>query len=164
MNVNKIFIYPTDTIYGIGCNAEVKELVGKVREIKGRDSNPFSVIAPSKEWILENFKVDQELIDKYLPGPYTLILEKKDSGFLNWVSDKNTLGVRIPDHPFTSELQKSGKPIITTSVNFSGKPFAKEISEVPEEILKEVDSVFDIGRLSGNPSTLVIDGKEIPRN
>jgi L-threonylcarbamoyladenylate synthase len=163
IDVNKIFIYPTDTIYGIGCNAEDENLVAKIREIKNRDKKPFSVIAPSVNWILENFETSKEEIEKYLPGKYTLILKKKNPNFLNWVSDNERIGVRIPDVDFTIELQRTGKPIVTTSVNISGEPFATDITEIDEKILEEVDDIYDYGKLSGNPSTLVIDGKEIKR-
>lgn len=77
----EIFIYPTDTIYGIGCDAENKTLVKKIREIKNRDNGSFSVIAPSINWILENCETDKKQIKKYLPGPYTLILKKKRRNF-----------------------------------------------------------------------------------
>ena len=163
MEIDKIFIYPTDTIYGLGCNAESKELVDKIREIKLRDSKPFSIIAPSKEWILENFTCDKELIEKYLPGPYTLILEKKNKLFLPWISNKDTIGIRIPKCEFTKKLQAQGKPIVTTSVNISGNPFANKIQDIDKEILDQVDWIQDEGELSGKPSTLVIDGKEIVR-
>jgi L-threonylcarbamoyladenylate synthase len=158
----KIFIYPTDTIYGIGCNALNKEAVNKIREIKKRDMKPFSVIAPSKNWIKENCIVDLD-IDKYLPGPYTLILKKKDKTFLKHVSESETIGVRIPDNNFTELVQKSEVPFVTTSVNFSGEKPANKISEVSKEILEEVDFIFNSGELSGKPSTLVIEGKEIRR-
>lgn len=163
MNINKIFIYPTDTIYGIGCNAENKKLVQKIREIKGRDNKPFSVIAPSIKWILENFETSEEEIKKYLPGPYTLLLKKKDLDFLKEISENELVGVRIPNCEFTKKLQDSGKPIVTTSVNLSGQPFATKISEVEVSILNSVDQVFDIGELNGNPSTLVKDGVEMKR-
>jgi L-threonylcarbamoyladenylate synthase len=163
LNVNQIFIYPTDTIYGIGCNAEDEKLVSKIREIKNRDDKPFSIIAPSVDWILENFETSLNEIDKFLPGKYTLLLKKKNSDFMDWVSDNDRIGVRIPDNDFTKKLQKEGKPIITTSVNISGEPFATSIEEVDKNILEKVDEVFDYGKLSGSPSTLVIDGKKIER-
>jgi len=168
MNLNKkilagkIFIYPTDTIYGIGCNALNKKSVERIREIKRRDKKPFSVIAPSLGWIKENCIVDMPL-EKYLPGPYTLILKKQEKDFLLHVSDSETLGVRIPDNSFTMEIQKSGVPFVTTSVNFSGEKPANKIEEIPEEIIKEVDMVFNAGELTGKPSTLIIEGKEIRR-
>ena len=60
-------------------------------------------------------------------------------------------------------MQKAGKPFITTSVNLSGQPFAKTIAEIPKEIKNKVDVVVDVGELNGQPSTLIIDGKEIKR-
>ena len=73
----EIFIYPTDTIYGLGCDATNEKLVKELREIKNRDDKPLSVIAPSVKWIFDNFDVGLELLEKYLPGPYTLLLKKK---------------------------------------------------------------------------------------
>ena len=76
-----VFIHPTDTIYGIGCNAEVSSAVRKVRQLKARATNPFSVIAPSLEWINENCVVTKEADEwlEKLPGPYTLILKLKNN-------------------------------------------------------------------------------------
>ncbi|MBI2629894.1 threonylcarbamoyl-AMP synthase [Candidatus Pacearchaeota archaeon] len=160
----KIFIYPTDTIYGIGCNALDEKAVNKIREIKHRDIKPFSVIAPSFDWINENLIVDTDLdLRKYLPGKYTLILKKKNPSFLSNVSSLETLGVRIPDNDFTKKIQKINLPFITTSVNFSGQPPANKISEISSEILNQVDYIIDAGELSGKPSSLVIDGKVLER-
>jgi len=159
----KIFIYPTDTIYGLGCDATNIKSVNKIKEIKQRDLNrPMSVIAPSTQWISENFVVDVDL-DKYLPGPYTIILKKKNPQFLFHVSNTDSLGIRIPAHEFTSIIQKSSLPFITTSVNLSGEPFIKEISEVSHDILENIDNIIDYGPLTGNPSTLIINGKEVKR-
>ena len=158
----KIFVYPTDTVYGLGCNALDEKAVNKIREIKKRDSKPFSVIAPSLEWIRKNLVVDVEL-EKYFPGPFTLILKKKNASFLSHASPIDTLGVRIPDNEFTKKIQKTGFPFITTSVNLSGKPPANKIEEIPDEIIFQADFVINSGSLSGKPSTLIIEGKEIPR-
>lgn len=159
----KIFIYPTDTIYGIGCDALNKRSVEKIREIKKRDQRPFSIIAPSFKWIEKNCVVNLNL-KKYLPGAYTLILKKKEKNFLSHISETDSLGVRIPNCDFTKKLQKSGVPFITTSVNLSGEKPANQIKEIPKEILEKVDYVIDKGKLSGKPSTLIIDGKEIKRD
>jgi len=159
----KIFIYPTDTIYGLGCNAEDEKAVEKIKALKKRDKDkPLSVIAPSFDWIKEHCIVDVEL-EKYLPGPYTIILKKKNLDFLKHVSSTDALGVRIPDNDFTLKIQEADVPFITTSVNVGNQPFAKEISEISKEILDNVDVVVDIGKLSGRPSTLIIKGKEIKR-
>ncbi|MBD3252976.1 threonylcarbamoyl-AMP synthase [Candidatus Pacearchaeota archaeon] len=158
----KIFIYPTDTIYGIGCNALNKKSIEKIKVIKKRENKPLSVIAPSIEWIKKNLIIDIDL-KKYLPGPYTLLLKKKDRDFLKHVSDNELLGVRIPDCDFTELIQKSEVPFITTSVNLSGEPPVKKISEIPLEIKNKIDVIVDVGPLTGKPSTLVINGREIKR-
>lgn len=159
----KIFVYPTDTIYGIGCNAENIESVNKIKKIKQRDSNkPMSVIAPSIDWIKENLIVDVDL-SKHLPGPYTIILKKKNLNFLNHVSNTNSLGIRIPDNDFTKLIQQSEVPFITTSVNLSGEYFITKISDIPESIKNKIDVIIDAGELNGKPSTLIINGKEVER-
>ena len=159
-----IFIYPTDTIYGLGCDATNKESVKLIKDLKYRDKDkPMSVIAPSLDWIKQTCEVTDELIEKYLPGPYTLILKKKNSNFLKHVASGDTLGVRIPDSEFTKLIQKSGVPFITTSVNFAEQPFAIQISDIDEKILDAVDIIIGVGKLDGRPSTLVIDGEEIKR-
>jgi len=158
-----IFIYPTDTLYGIGCDATNEDAVNKIKEIKSRDRDkPLSIIAPSIEWINEHCIVDLD-ISKYLPGPYTLILKKKNPDFLKWISDNDSLGIRIPDNEFCKQIQESDKPFVTTSVNLSGEPFATKISDISENIKSQVDLIINIGELSGRPSTLVINGKEIKR-
>ena len=159
-----IFIYPTDTIYGLGCDATNIESVDMIRKIKYRDGDkPTSIIAPSKEWIKEHCIVGEDLLNKYLPGPYTLILKKKDPEFLKHVSLNDSLGVRIPDCEFNDLIEKAGVPFITTSVNLVGEPFAVKISDVSHDILDVVDIIIGVGKLDGRPSTIVVDGKEIKR-
>ena len=160
-----IFIYPTDTIYGLGCNALDEKAVARIKEIKSRDKDkPLSIIAPSLEWINTNFNVEEGLdLNKYLPGAYTVLLKKKDMDFLPWISNNDRIGIRIPQHDFTLEIQKSGVPFVTTSVNLSGEKPANMVEEIAGEILESVDFIINSGELSGKPSTLVIDGKEAER-
>lgn len=158
----KIFIYPTDTLYGLGCNALDKKAVEKIREIKKQANKPFSVIAPSFAWINENLIVDINL-KKYLPGSYTIILKKKNPDFLSWVS-QDSLGIRIPKHEFCFKLQKLGIPVITTSVNFSSQPSSLSLEDIPKEIINKVDFIIENNdRMSLKPSTLILNNKEIKR-
>ena len=160
-----IFIYPTDTIYGIGCNALDETAVEKVRELKRRPSNPFSIIAPSKEWIVENCIVSTEAKEwlNKLPGPYTLILKfkKKNAIAKNVNNNTENIGVRIPDHWFSEIVQQLGIPIVTTSANLAGKPFMTSLEDLDESIEDGVDFILYEGEKKGRPSKIVnlVEGK-----
>ena len=155
----KIFIHPTDTIYGIGGNATSHKVVESIRNIKNRPINPFNIIAPSKEWIRKNFYVD-ERIERYLkklPGPYTLILPIKNEKAIasNVAPGLRTAGVRIPDHWISSFVEKLGFPIITTSVNKTGEEYMTCLRDLDPEIREKVDYIIYEGVLKGKPSTLI---------
>jgi L-threonylcarbamoyladenylate synthase len=151
----EIFIYPTDTIYGLGCDATNEKAVEKIREMKQRDQKPFSVIAPSKEWILENYSVESGKLD-ILPGPYTVIVDRKNDGavaenvFLNF-----SPGIRIPDNWFTDIISEAGVPFVTTSVNISGSHHMEELSDIPKEFLGKIDYVVYDGPIVGKKSTRI---------
>jgi L-threonylcarbamoyladenylate synthase len=155
-----IFIYPTDTIYGIGCNANSDESVRKIRELKERPEQPFSVIAPSKDWILKNCEIDgvnKNWLDK-LPGPFTFILtlinKKAVSKFVS--PKEETLGVRIPAHWFGKIIEELDIPIVTTSVNKSGEEHMTCLEDLDTDIKKGVDYIFYEGKKTGRPSTIVV--------
>ncbi len=159
-----VIIYPTDTIYGIGCDATDENAVLRIRRIKKRDEKPFSVIAPSKKWIEDNCELNdasKEWIDK-LPGPYTLIVRLKKQCVAPSVNfESGTLGIRIPAHWISDKVAELDRPLVTTSVNVTGEPFATKIQDIADEIIQQVDLVLDDGESSGRPSTLVdCTGKE----
>ncbi len=154
-----IFIYPTDTIYGIGCNATDGKAVSKIRDAKKRPEAPFSVIAPSKEWIEENCAVTKEAkewVDN-LPGPYTLILKLKNKKAVakDVIPDTDVLGVRIPNHWFSGVVKMLDLPIITTSVNEAGKRFITSLDEIEPRIAQFVDFAIDEGEIKGKPSNVI---------
>ncbi|QQR92898.1 MAG: threonylcarbamoyl-AMP synthase [Candidatus Iainarchaeum archaeon] len=165
MRAGKIFIYPTDTIYGIGCAALDAGAVKRIRALKSREiQKPFSVIAPSKDWIHTHFGVRfPEFLEK-LPGPFTFILPKKVVGFLREVAAGESVGVRIPKHPFTQLVEEAGIPFVTTSVNISGQPHAKSISDIPKEMREAVDYVVDAGKLENPPSEIWDLSGEAPKH
>jgi tRNA threonylcarbamoyl adenosine modification protein (Sua5/YciO/YrdC/YwlC family) len=155
---NPVFIYPTDTIYGIGCNALNKDAVDKIRNIKQRKNNPFSVIVPTKEWIDGNCIINKGAMEwiKRLPGPYTLILKtKKQCVAENVAPGLNTLGIRIPDHWISNFVKTIGIPIISTSVNKSSEDFMSSIDDLDNEIKSKVDFIVYEGVKEGKPSKIV---------
>ncbi len=158
----KVIIYPTDTVYGIGCNAENEMLIERVFLAKGRDrKKPLSVIAPDKNWILKHCVVSREIVDKYLPGKYTLLVKKKDHDFLAFATaGSDIIGVRIPAHRISELVERARIPFITTSANRSGEHAPKSLSEIPKELKDAADLIIDGGELPGVPSTIVDCTKE----
>ena len=156
-----VFIHPTDTIYGLGCNAANGDAVKKIRNMKGRPATPFSVIAPSKAWILENCEAENkdllQLWLKKLPGPYTLILRMKDKGIVSSETNKGlgTLGVRIPDHWFSEIVREAKVPVITTSANKVGKNFMTSLDDLDPDIKMHIDFIVYEGEKEGRPSKLI---------
>ncbi|MBU0536187.1 MAG: threonylcarbamoyl-AMP synthase [Nanoarchaeota archaeon] len=161
-----IFIYPTDTIYGIGCDATNSDAVKKIRDLKKRPKNPFSVIAPSREWIEENCIVEgnaKDWLDK-LPGPYTLILRLKNKGSVapEVIPDTDCIGVRIPNHWFSAVVRMLDTPIVTTSVNEAGKRFMTSIEDMDPDMQPFIDFMIDEGEKQGRPSDVIhLTGEDV---
>ncbi|MFT4303142.1 MAG: L-threonylcarbamoyladenylate synthase [Candidatus Woesearchaeota archaeon] len=159
-----IFIHPTDTIYGLGCDATNSESVKKIREMKARYTRPFSILAPDKTWIRENCEVDDKVIEwiKKLPGPYTLILKLKDKNAIAKEVNNglDTIGVRIIDHWFQKGCELLGKPIVTTSANVIGSDFMTSIENLDSDIKSKTDFIIYEGEKLGRPSTIVDLTKE----
>jgi tRNA threonylcarbamoyl adenosine modification protein (Sua5/YciO/YrdC/YwlC family) len=158
-----VFIYPTDTIYGIGCSALDDNAVEEIRRIKQRGNNPFSVIVPSKEWIDENCVVTENARDwiKKLPGPYTLVLKLKTKCVSEKVTNLETLGIRIPEHWFSNFVNEIDVPIVTTSVNKSGSDFMTSLDDLNSEIKSKVDFIVYEGQIKGKPSKIIDFSKDV---
>lgn len=159
---NKLFVYPTDTLYGIG-GLFSHENIERISKIKKREmSKKMSIIAPSFEWIFEHFYVSNpeyllEAFNKY--HGVTYILEPKSSiseySLYETQREDKTIGVRIIKHPFQEFVTYMGKPFISTSVNFAGRPNAKFLAELEPKILESVDYVIDGKEVFGRSSVLV---------
>lgn len=165
IRAGKIFIYPTDTIYGIGCDATNSAAVEKVRLLKERESKPFLIIAPSLQWVWDNCEVSDEArreIESKLPGRYSFFVKIKNTSALAYdrvvlpgSGVEGTIGVRYLDHPFQQIVSEAGVPFITTSVNLTGQPFAKSVADMPESIKAGVDYIIDVGEIDSTPSTRI---------
>lgn len=147
--IGKIFIYPTDTIYGIGCINSNLDSILKLNKIKKRESKPFSIIVPSKEWIYENCIIYQNHINwiNKLPGPYTFILKLKNNN--------QTIGVRIFDNFFSKFISEIGICFVTTSVNITKENPIIKLEELKDEIKIYVDYFIDDGELNAKPSKIL---------
>jgi len=154
-----IYVVPVDTIYGLSCNALNNRAVKKLRKVK-KSKRPFSVIAPSKDWIINNCVIDEKAEEwlKKLPGPYTLILKLKNKKAVSssvYNKKDNSIGVRFPKHWFTNIVGNLDFPVVTTSANVSGGNFITSIEDLDPRLKKYVDLIISIGNKKSHPSTLV---------
>ncbi len=151
-----VFIYPTDTIYGIGCNALNSAAVKRIRKIKKGKNTPFSVAVPSKNWILQNCKASRKALAR-LPGKYTLVLNMRNrsavSREVNWGAD--SLGVRIPGNWFSKVVSAVKIPLVSTSVNLHGRPPMTDVASLDRGIASSVDFIVYDGPRRGRPSTII---------
>lgn len=154
-----IFIHPTDTIYGIGCSALDNKAVRKVRKLKERANAPFSIWIPSLDWIKENciLTAKSKLWVEQLPGPYTLILQLRDTKVVApaVIPNTDTIGIRYPKHWFGKIVEKLGIPIITTSANQIGQPFMTSLENLNHEIERNTEFMVYEGEKQARPSKVV---------
>lgn len=158
---NDVVVFPTETVYGIGGNALSKEAVSKIFKIKKRaKDNPLIIHVCSKDIskYVRNISADAfELIDRFWPGPLTLILEKNNVIPDETTAGRNTVAIRMPKNEIALELIKeSGCPIAAPSANISGRPSGTNAKRCFEDLKNRVEFILD-GRGSeiGIESTVV---------
>lgn len=164
----KIGVIPTDTIYGISCLANRKDLISKIYEIKGRDySKPFIIIISSETQLgkfgIKLSKEENRVVNKYWPGPVSIILDV-DSDLLQYLHrGSGTLAFRVPKHRQLASLLKKTGPLISTSANISGTGSPKTVGEAIIGLKDQVDFYLDKGYLDNPPSTVIriTDAKEV---
>jgi L-threonylcarbamoyladenylate synthase len=156
-----VIVYPTDTIYGIGCDALNSAAVGKVNSIKRRSSGqPLLVLIPGVEWVYRLVadvpSCFERVMEKFWPGPLTLILRASENA-PRWVmGGGSTIGIRWARSPFLQALLKEvGGPIVSTSANVSGGEPLREPKKERGELLQRVDMIIDGGLLVGQESTVL---------
>lgn len=153
-------VYPTETVYGIGASIFIPEAVERVFEIKDRARKmPLSVAVASFEMMKEVARVDEKdlaLLQKMLPGPITVLVEKSPDLPDLVTAGSHLVGIRFPDHPVVLALVEMAGPITSTSANLSGYPPPASVEELDPKIAKEVDFVLDGGRSRfARPSALI---------
>jgi len=158
-----VVAFPTDTVYGLGCDAFNKQAVDRVYQIKRRSRDiPFPLLLSDIHQVTEVAESVPEiawiLMKCFLPGGLTFILHKATNlpDFLNPEGD--TVALRIPNHPVTLALiQGLGRPLIGTSANISGQPSPVTAEETKAQLGTKVDLIIDGGRCPGGIESTVID-------
>ncbi len=154
---NKVIIFPTDTVYGIGCLLEDLEAVRRIYEIKKRDySKPMAILCANLDEVRRVVEKETLLLEKHIkhwPGKLTLIYPKS-----NQISDlitagKISVGVRIPNHEISLKLLEKFGPMVVTSLNLSTEPAILKFEDVLH-FQEVVDYIVDGGDLNSQSSTV----------
>lgn len=158
-----LILYPTDTIWGIGCDATNPEAVEKIFALKGRDKGKSMIILLGNDnqlvsYVREVPEVAYELLDAS-EKPLTIIYSNAKNLAPNAIAEDGSIGIRVVNHPFCEQLlQRFRKPIVSTSANISGEPSARNFSEISEDIIQGVDYVVKFGQQelsNGTASTIM---------
>jgi tRNA threonylcarbamoyl adenosine modification protein (Sua5/YciO/YrdC/YwlC family) len=161
-----VIAYPTDTIYGIGCDIFNKNAIERIYRIKGRDRHkPLSFICRDLSEVSRYAKLDDDafrVMRRLLPGPYTFVLEATHLVPKIMLTRRHTVGIRVPDHAVSQALVVGlGNPIISTSANLSDNEPISEPSLIHDVIGAQVDAVVDGGPLPHEPSSVIdLTGEE----
>jgi L-threonylcarbamoyladenylate synthase len=155
-----IVLYPTDTVYGLGANIFDSKAVKRVFQIKQRSLlKPLSILVSDVNAIDLVARVSlkqKEVINNYLPGPYTFILNRRKIVPRTVTSGSALVGVRVPDNEIACRLA-SIFPITTTSANLSDDEVLSNPKEILDQLDCEVDLVIDVGDLKSNHASRIVD-------
>ncbi len=161
-----LVVFPTDTVYGLGCDPLNQAAVRRLFEAKGRTSKPVPVLCSSTEKAADLVKLSPralELAAKFWPGALTIVAPLRRSVPPQLTQGKPNLGVRIPAHPgATALIAACGGRLTGTSANLSGHPSSRTAAECMDQLGDAVDIILDGGRLGGTESTVVqVVGEEV---
>ncbi|PRX35774.1 translation factor SUA5 [Orenia metallireducens] len=170
LRAGELVAFPTETVYGLGANALDERAVKSIFTAKGRPSDNPLIIHIGEEKDIENLisegvpQLAKKLMDKFWPGPLTLILPKSQKVPEVTTGGLNTVAVRMPDHPIALKLIKeTGLPLAAPSANLSGKPSPTLAEHVIEDLAGRVAGIIDGGQTGlGVESTVVDLSREVP--
>ncbi len=159
-----VIIYPTDTVYAIGCDINNNKAIQKIAKLKGvaADKANFSIICNNLSNLAEYAKVDNsifKLMKKNLPGAFTFILQASNNLPKLFKSKKKTVGIRIPDHFIPLGIvEELGNPIMTTSIHDPDEviEYTTDPELIHEKYNKDVDLVID-GNFGRNVASTIVD-------
>jgi L-threonylcarbamoyladenylate synthase len=149
LNDAKVILYPTDTVWGIGCDATNARAVQKIYQIKSREESKSLIILVDSFEMLQTYVPEvsakiRQILDE-TKKPTTLIYNSPRGLARNTIAADDTIAIRIPKDDFCLEIiKKFGKPIVSSSANISGEPTPKCYSEISPAILDTVDYIVNL--------------------
>lgn len=158
MKKGGVILYPTDTVWGIGCDATNEEAVAKVYKIKHRDDSKALICLVDSSVRLQRYvrnvpEVAWQIME-LATKPTTVIFDNAVNLAPNLIAEDGSIGMRITQEPFSKELcYRFQKPIVSTSANISGEPAAQNYKDITEELLNSVDYVCYSRRQEKKPHT-----------
>jgi len=160
LNDGGLIIYPTDSVYGLGCDLFNKNAVEKIYHYKGDDKRKMlSFICPDLKGITEYAYVSNaayKVMRHLLPGPYTFILNATKQVPKILLEKRKTVGIRVPDNTVCQALlSEFGRPVISTSACLSNQDFLSDPEEIASTFDKIVNLFLDSGPGSLEPSTII---------
>lgn len=156
-------LYPTDTVWGLGCDAENQEAVERIYEIKGKREGKSFIVLVNNEQLLHRYsekfpEICYDLIDA-ADSPLTIVYPNAQNVAQGVAAEDGSLGMRLTKHRFTEKvIQKLGRGLVSTSANLSGQPTDGSFDQIPEEIKSKVDYIVDWERdqtNSNKPSSVI---------
>jgi tRNA threonylcarbamoyl adenosine modification protein (Sua5/YciO/YrdC/YwlC family) len=155
-----VIAYPTDTTYGIGCSIFNKKGLERIYLVKQRDKRkPFSFICSDLSEVSRYARLTNQafkIMKRYLPGPYTFVLEASREVPDLLITKQKTVGIRMPDNPVCMAIvQGLGVPIVTTSANLSGEDPVGDPLEINRQFGRNLDLVIDGGLLTTDVSSVI---------
>jgi len=153
-----LIIYPTDTQYALGCTLKYPKTIKRIYTLKQRPSSlalPIAVASIDEiSTVAKINKYHKKVAEKFLPGPLTMILKRQPSIPDQVTASKETIAVRIPNHPLTLSLLKKTGPLIITSANIHGQKPYEDIEDIQQQFREAVAIYIPGGKLNMPPSTI----------
>lgn len=158
-----VILYPTDTVWGLGCDATNQEAVERINDIKQRTADKSFIILLDMDSKLQSYvndipEVAYDLIE-YAENPLTIVFSNAKNLAPNVINTDGSIGIRIVRHEFCKQLiQRFRKPLVSSSANISGTPTPESFADIDPEIINLVDYVVESEQLettTNKPSTII---------
>lgn len=162
-----VIVYPTDTVYGLGCDIRSKKALDRVRKIKRMDNKtPLSFVFADLKTIAQYAQVtdaDYKILRRFLPGPYTFVLNATKLVPRLVLTKRNEVGIRIPDNRISQALvTELGNPILSSSVRLPDEQLLDDPKEIDRLYKGQVDLVVDGGVFMPEPSSVISLVDDVP--